>query len=154
MARDIIRSRPSLRRESNSNFLQEFVGNCTLLHVKSKNYHWNVTGPEFPGLHEMFDDLQKQAIRCSDEIAERMRSLQMCVDGRASKYIEDSWFAEGKHDSSAGEMKQDLLNSLEAICERTIAYLNSDETDPITKSLLENCCAELSKYAYFVRSSI
>lgn len=43
------------------------------LYLKTKNYHWHVTGPRFRDLHLLFDEQATQILATTDLIAERVR---------------------------------------------------------------------------------
>ena len=43
------------------------------LYVKTKNFHWHVSGPRFRDLHLLFDEQAKQLIGLVDVIGERVR---------------------------------------------------------------------------------
>jgi starvation-inducible DNA-binding protein len=45
------------------------------LYLKTKNFHWHVTGPHFREYHLMFDEQASQLIATTDLIAERVRKL-------------------------------------------------------------------------------
>jgi len=45
------------------------------LYLKTHGYHWNVTGPNFPSLHVMFEQQYMDLRDAADEIAERIRAL-------------------------------------------------------------------------------
>lgn len=130
--------------------LQEITSNLTLLYIKAKNYHWNVTGSEFPGLHKMFDEMQEGVLEWVDTVAERQRALEIKVDASAECYLHCKWFPEGKATSTASEMKADMLRTLEIISARVCSF----EIDCVTDNILQELCAFLDKEAYFVRSSI
>lgn len=130
--------------------LQEITSNLTLLYIKAKNYHWNVTGTEFPGLHKMFDKLQEETLEWIDTVAERQRALEIKVEASAECYLHCKWFPEGKCTATSSEMKADMVRTLEIISARTLSY----ELDCVTDNILQELCAFLDKEAYFVRSSI
>ena len=46
-----------------------------VLGATTRDYHWNVTGPDFPGLHEQFDRQYAQVSDWIDEVAERARAV-------------------------------------------------------------------------------
>ena len=46
-----------------------------LLYTKTRNYHWNVVGPQFNDLHKFFDAQYGELNEIVDEVAERARSL-------------------------------------------------------------------------------
>ena len=43
------------------------------LYLKTKNFHWHVSGPHFRDYHELFDDLAQQVLAMTDPMAERVR---------------------------------------------------------------------------------
>jgi starvation-inducible DNA-binding protein len=45
------------------------------LYVKTKNFHWHVTGPHFRDYHLLLDDQAAQIFAATDTIAERVRKL-------------------------------------------------------------------------------
>jgi len=60
-----------------------------VLYTKTRNYHWNVTGPQFNDLHKFFEAQYEALDDIVDEVAERARSL----GGRAAGTLEEF----GKH---------------------------------------------------------
>ena len=56
-----------------------------LLYTKTRNYHWNVTGPQFNDLHKFFETQYEALDDIVDEVAERARSL----GGRAAGSLEE-----------------------------------------------------------------
>ena len=51
------------------------------LQLQAKQAHWNVKGPNFVGLHELFDKVAEQAREFADEIAERGVALGGIAEG-------------------------------------------------------------------------
>src|SRR5437588_3123011 len=45
------------------------------LYVKTKNFHWHLSGPHFRDYHLMFDEQAEQIFAMSDPIAERVRKI-------------------------------------------------------------------------------
>ena len=48
--------------------------------LQAKQAHWNVKGPNFIGLHELFDEVSASAAKYKDEIAERAVMLGGVAD--------------------------------------------------------------------------
>src|SRR5689334_12491074 len=46
-----------------------------VLYTTTRDYHWNVTGPEFLSLHGQFEEQYEQLAKSIDEVAERTRSI-------------------------------------------------------------------------------
>lgn len=133
--------------------LQSLVGNLTLLYIKSKNYHWNVSGLGFHGLHETFDGLQEVALEWADIIAERMRACELPVCACAEAYLSDSWFKEGDFKLQRDEMVEDMVRTLEIISGHVLVMIQSEQ-NPVTQNILQDLAASIDKQAYFLRSSL
>jgi starvation-inducible DNA-binding protein len=65
----------STTRRSAIEMLNEHLADAIDLHLQAKQAHWNIKGPNFVGLHELFDRVAAQATEFSDLIAERAVAL-------------------------------------------------------------------------------
>lgn len=54
------------------------------LHLQAKQAHWNVKGPNFIALHELFDKLAEESEEYVDDIAERITALGGTAKGTAA----------------------------------------------------------------------
>ncbi|MCS5737373.1 Dps family protein, partial [Herbiconiux daphne] len=133
--------------------LQDLVANLELLYVKAKNFHWNVTGPNFIGLHETFDGVQEVALEWADLIAERMRALDIKVDSRMSTYIKQAWFPEAREEMMQFEMIKDMVLTLDCISAYLYKAIDKHTFDPVTENKLQDLCHEIAKQNYFVKSN-
>jgi starvation-inducible DNA-binding protein len=57
------------------------LAGTVVLSLKTRNYHWNVTGPHFKGLHLLFDEQYNALNDAADEVAERLRALRVPAPG-------------------------------------------------------------------------
>jgi starvation-inducible DNA-binding protein len=55
--------------------LNALLADVFALYLKTKNFHWHVSGPHFRGFHLMFDEQAGQLVAMTDEIAERVRKV-------------------------------------------------------------------------------
>jgi starvation-inducible DNA-binding protein len=55
--------------------LQRLLADEYVLYTKTRNYHWNVTGPRFHDLHKLFEEQYEALDEVIDELAERSRAL-------------------------------------------------------------------------------
>ena len=62
-------------RQSVIEILNEHLAGAIDVQLQAKQAHWNIKGPNFVGLHELFDQVAAQALGYSDEIAERAVAL-------------------------------------------------------------------------------
>ena len=66
--------------------LARLLADSYTLYLKTHNYHWNVTGPLFNTLHQMFEQQYTELAVAVDEIAERIRALGFPAPGSYSAY--------------------------------------------------------------------
>jgi starvation-inducible DNA-binding protein len=64
---------PAPQREAIAQGLSRSLADTYTLYLKTKNYHWNVTGPMFQTLHLMFEGQYLELALAVDLIAERMQ---------------------------------------------------------------------------------
>ena len=69
------------QREKLVDLLQQNLFDLINLQLQTKQAHWNVKGPHFIGLHELFDAVAEAVEPLVDEVAERAVSLGGLVDG-------------------------------------------------------------------------
>ena len=55
--------------------LNKLVADCFALYVKTKNFHWHMSGPHFRDYHLMLDEQGDQIFATIDPLAERVRKL-------------------------------------------------------------------------------
>src|SRR6202048_765482 len=65
-----------------SNAVKEIAGALTILladmfalYLKTKNFHWHVSGPHFRDYHLLLDEQSEQIFATTDDIAERVRKI-------------------------------------------------------------------------------
>jgi starvation-inducible DNA-binding protein len=61
--------------------LARVLANTYTLYLKTHNYHWNVTGPQFASLHTLFETQYTELADAVDTIAERIRALGHVAPG-------------------------------------------------------------------------
>src|ERR1700721_1027741 len=55
--------------------LTALLADFLALYVKTKNFHWHVSGPHFRDYHLLLDDQSEQIFATTDAIAERVRKI-------------------------------------------------------------------------------
>jgi starvation-inducible DNA-binding protein len=123
------------------------------LYLKTKNFHWHISGPHFRDYHLMLDDQGGQLFSMTDAIAERARKL----GGTTVRSIGQISRAQRIADNDAERVKPfDMLDELRndnASLTRTMREVHSlcDEAgDVATASLLENWIDETEKRIWFL----
>src|ERR1700749_4084823 len=55
--------------------LNGLVADSYVLYLKTKNFHWHVSGPHFRDYHLLFDEHADQIFAATDALAERVRKI-------------------------------------------------------------------------------
>src|SRR6202140_1530396 len=58
-----------------STSLRQLLADVFALYVKTKNFHWHMSGPHFRDYHLLLDEHAEQVFAMTDEIAERARKI-------------------------------------------------------------------------------
>ena len=141
-------------REKIASHLSKLLADSYTLYLKTHNYHWNVTGPQFNALHSMFEEQYTELAAAVDEIAERIRALGITAPGSYSKFAELTSIEEGGSDESAEEMIRQLVEGQESIVRtsRSIFPIVDDAHDEPTADLLTQRMQVHEKTAWMLRS--
>lgn len=125
-----------------------------VLYLKTHNFHWNVEGPRFNDLHQMFMVQYTELWNALDLVAERIRSLGSFAPGSFKKYSQISSIKESAEDIPAKEMIQQLLDGHEAVATtiRTVFAIAEEGQDQATLDLLTQRLQFHEKTAWMLRS--
>jgi starvation-inducible DNA-binding protein len=136
-----------------SQALLPLLSDVFALYLKTKNFHWHMSGPHFRDYHLMLDDQGEQIFRMTDAIAERARKLgggtvhsigqisrfQRIVDNDAEYVKPLDMIAELGDDNRA------LTRNM-----REVHSLCDEAGDVATASLLENWIDEAEQRTWFL----
>jgi starvation-inducible DNA-binding protein len=87
-----------------------------VLYTKTRNYHWNVVGPQFNDLHKFFEDQYNALNDVVDTVAERARALGGNAMGTLSEFLKSTRLQEESGDyPEARRMLANLLADHEAL---------------------------------------
>lgn len=144
-------------REESITSLQALVASSVDLFTQVKQAHWNVKGPTFIALHELFDSLAEIIEEQSDSLAERITSLGGRADGTARIAAASSRLAEYPLAIGAGP------DHLAAVADRLAAYgkearANTDRAaqvgDADTADLFTEISRAIDKQLWFVEAHL
>jgi starvation-inducible DNA-binding protein len=133
--------------------LRKLLADVFALYVKSKNFHWHMTGPNFRDYHRLLDDQGEQIFAMSDVVAERIRKL----GDVALRSIGDIARHQRVDDNDAPSLAPEaMLTDLLANNQELITYLRATHdvcdrhNDVATASLIENWIDETENRAWFL----
>lgn len=99
--------------------LNRALSNTSILLIKTRKCHWDVSGPQFMSLHQLLDEQCKTLDIYADDTAERVRMLGGFPVGTASAFLALTALEEQSIDiPNAREMLQLLLRDHETIARR------------------------------------
>jgi starvation-inducible DNA-binding protein len=156
------RQAAALRTPSNlaSNAVKDLSGALTalladmfVLYLKTKNFHWHVSGPHFRDYHLMLDEQAAQILATTDALAERARKiggttlrsighigrLQRLADNDADFVSPDDMLAELRDDN---KRLAALMRETHALCD--------EHGDVASASLLEAWIDEAERRIWFL----
>ncbi|MEK9503761.1 DNA starvation/stationary phase protection protein Dps [Gaopeijia maritima] len=81
---------PDGTRHASVELLNARLADAIMVGLQAKQAHWNVRGPRFLPLHELFDSVAEHAREWADLMAERAGALGGVVDGTPASVIERS----------------------------------------------------------------
>ena len=122
---------------------------------QTKQAHWNVKGPTFIALHELFDKIAEDADGYVDDIAERITALGGVAEGTARVAAKKSQLAEYPLDISKGEDHVEALSKALAqfgTLVREAIDASSGFGDADTADLFTGISRGVDKYLWFVES--
>jgi starvation-inducible DNA-binding protein len=143
-------------RASISGALAKVLADTYLLYLKTQNFHWNVTGPEFFSLHLLFEKQYEELSGAVDEIAERIRALGFYVEATTEAFRKLSSIKEGSKILPQFEMIKELVDGHETLIreERHLADLAEKHGDQATVDLMARRLGVHEKAAWFLRSHL
>lgn len=110
------------------------------LYLKTQNYHWNVTGQNFFGLHAMFEQQYKDLAAAIDEIAERIRALGPRVGATFSLFDQQTTIPDGDENNNAEHMVKELIEDNLNIVD--VLYKASEHAAQNDDKATEDLCIE------------
>ena len=134
--------------------LNQVLADTYSLYLKTHSFHWNVTGPMFTSLHQLFEEQYTELATAVDLIAERVRALGARALGSYSAYAALTGIKEDHGITDANEMLRELLKGQEVIIRniRSLYPLINQANDEATADLLTQSIQTHEKTAWMLRS--
>jgi starvation-inducible DNA-binding protein len=121
-----------------------------------KHVHWNVVGPHFIGVHEMIDPQVEVVREYIDEIAERIATLGLAVQGTPGALVQArTWddYSIGRADTIAHLGALDVVYQ-GIIADHRLAAEDTEDIDPVTNDMLIGHLHQLELFHWFVRAHL
>jgi starvation-inducible DNA-binding protein len=133
--------------------LNAVLADVFALYVKTKNFHWHLSGPHFRDYHLLFDEQADQIFAMTDPIAERVRK----IGGSTIKSVGQIVRLQRVEDNDADYV--DPEDMLAELCEdnktlvarlREVHNVCDDHRDVATASLIEVWIDETERRTWFL----
>lgn len=137
--------------------LKVVLASSYTLMLKTQNYHWNVTGPTFTSLHELFGKQYEEIFAANDEIAERIRALGEFSPGSLAAFAKLTTVKDAPSSPPAyAQMIADLLKDNEAMSKLAseLRAFADDAGDTATGDLMNGRIDAHDKAAWMLRSHL
>lgn len=140
-----------------SDSLRELLADVFVLYIKTKNFHWHMTGHHFRDYHLLLDEHGEQIFAMTDDIAERARkiggtTLRSIGDVAKHQRLQDSNEESLTPEQMLSELRADnleltrLLRQTHEICE--------GHNDVATTSLIETWIDQTERRTWFLSEAI
>ena len=136
-----------------SGALRQVLADVFALYVKTKNFHWHMSGPHFRDYHLLLDEQSAQIFAMTDDIAERARKIGAKTLHSISDISSHQRLKDNNDDFVAPE---EMLFELRADNMALTRYLRSTHelcdryNDVATASLIENWIDETERRTWFL----
>ena len=130
----------------------------SVLYATTRDYHWNVTGPEFLSLHQQFEGQYEQIAQWIDDVAERARAIGA---GARGNWTDLAKAARLSADPGIDLPAEHMLSELLALHEELIVQLRTDSEacterfkDAGTADFLTGLMEKHEKAAWMLRAQL
>ncbi len=134
--------------------LSALLADSYTLYLMTHNFHWNVTGPQFNSLHNMFMLQYTEQWNALDLIAERIRALGHPAPGTYKQFVKLASIKEVEGVPKATDMIRHLVAAQEATARtaRSVFPIVDSANDQPTADLLTQRLEVHEKTAWMLRS--
>ena len=133
--------------------LTALLADAFALYLKTKNFHWHMSGPHFRDYHLMLDEQADQIFAITDALAERVRKIGGTTIRSIGHVARLQRVADNDADFvDAGGMLAELREDNQAFAARMLAAHDvcGEANDVATASLLEVWIDEAERRAWFL----
>jgi len=137
--------------------LRPLLADVFALYLKTKNFHWHMTGPHFRDYHLLLDDQAEQIFDMTDDIAERARKLGGTTLHSISDIAKHQRLIDNNKETNS---PQEMLRELHADSRELTQFLRAaheiceKHNDVATASLIENWLDQTERRTWFLAETI
>ena len=156
MAADALKTPTDLKTNATKTVAEALNGilaDTFALYLKTKNFHWHVSGPHFHDYHLMLDDQATQIFAGTDDIAERVRktgntTLRSIGDIARHQTIKDNDADFVGPDAMLSELRDDNLALVQAL--REAKDIADKAKDNATSAMIDDWTDQAERRAWFL----
>ena len=139
-----------------SELMKEILADEFVLYTKARNYHWNVTGPHFYGLHSAFEKIYDELAEDIDAVAERIRVLGSKAPGTLKEFLTLSTLNEepGKYPDHLS-MVQNIVNDFEIVIDKlnsAASKMQNEFSDEVSAGMFYGFVEKYQKTVWMLKS--
>lgn len=134
--------------------LNEVLADTFVLYFKTHSFHWNVEGPMFHALHEMFEEQYTNMWEATDELAERIRSLDEYAPDNISALMKHASLDQAGQTPDANGMISQLVSDHRAFTASLQSHIQTcmENKDELTADMLIARGQQHEKFAWMLNS--
>lgn len=134
--------------------LKRLLADSYTLYLQTHNFHWNVEGPRFRELHLMFEEHYTELAVAVDDIAERIRTLDVPAPGTYKEFAKLSSITEVDGVPDATKMVDLLTHGHEQVVKtcRDVLKLANDADDESSSAMVSDRMRIHEKTAWMLRA--
>jgi starvation-inducible DNA-binding protein len=136
-----------------SEALNGLLATSYALYLKTKNFHWHVSGPHFRDYHLMLDEQAADILGATDDMAERVRKIGGTTLRSIGHIAKLQTIEDNDEDFVApANMLRELMNDNKTVAEamRQAHEICEDHDDPATASMIEIWLDQTEKRTWFL----
>ena len=136
-----------------SGALTALLADSFALYLKTKNFHWHVSGPHFRDYHLLFDEQAAAILANTDDVAERVRKIGGSTLKSIGQIGQEQTIEDNEEEFVApSDMLRELMNDHKTIIKfmREAHGICDEHEDVATASLIEIWIDEAEKRLWFL----
>ena len=136
--------------------LNRSLADTVVTTMLAQNFHWNVKGMAFGPLHDLFQKIYEDHFVAQDDLAERIRALNVHVDATLAGMLDRSEIAEHDGPASDREMIAAMLKAQETLAQSLAeaGEVAAGHGDNLTEDLCIARGQTHEKFAWFLRAHL